>query len=292
MPARLFFMLISSVVALMAFDIDILKPKPSNAESTLIVLDANKSLSFESVTVDAKRYPILPAPNNPSKYYALIPFSYYEKPSKKAVTIHYNEKKVAQEKRVWIYLQSGTYAKEKIHVAASKVNPKSAAVQKRIAAEYKEAMAIYHTKTPHNYLRRPFILPLESAITSEFGKARLYNGTLKGYHSGTDFRAKVGTPIKAANDGRVVLCKDRFYSGGTVIVDHGAGLYSCYFHMSQFAVKKGDRIKRGDLLGLSGASGRVTGPHLHFAVRLYGVQVDPLQLIALLNNNLLKEKQQ
>ncbi|MDQ7067213.1 MAG: M23 family metallopeptidase [Sulfurimonas sp.] len=86
---------------------------------------------------------------------------------------------------------------------------------------------------------------------------------------------------------RVALVKNRFYSGGTVLLDHGEGIYTCYFHMSAFKVKEGEMVKQGEVLGLSGQSGRVTGPHLHFSARINGVQVDPLQLISLLNKNLL-----
>ena len=182
----------------------------------------------------------------------------------------------------------GDYKKEEIHVQKSKVNPTKSKHKERIAKEYKEAMRVYGTSTPKSYIKTAFILPLESFITSDFGKARVYNGSLKGYHSGTDFRAKIGTPVIAANDGRVALVKNRFYSGGTVILDHGEGIYTCYFHMSRFDVKEGEMVKRGEQLGLSGQSGRVTGPHLHFSARISGVQVDPLQLISLLNNNLLK----
>jgi len=170
------------------------------------------------------------------------------------------------------------------------VNPKALKVKKRISKEYSEAMKIYRSVSDKSYIKRKFILPLESNVTSAFGTARVYNGSLKGYHSGTDFRAKMGTPIKASNDGKVVLVKKRFYSGGTVLLDHGEGIYTCYFHMSKFNVKKGELVKRGKILGLSGKSGRVTGPHLHFSARISGVQVDPLQLISLLNNDLLKGK--
>ena len=152
-------------------------------------------------------------------------------------------------------------------------------------------MKIYGTSTKENYLTSEFIQPLNSFITSAFGKARVYNDTLKGYHSGTDFRAKIGTPIQASNDGVVVLAKDRFYAGGTILIDHGQGIYTCYYHMSKFDVKVDDKIKKGDIIGLSGDSGRVSGPHLHFSVRVGGVQVDPLQFIALMNTNLLSKKE-
>ncbi len=150
-------------------------------------------------------------------------------------------------------------------------------------------MKIYGTVTKESYINSKFILPLDSFITSDFGKARVYNGSLKGYHSGTDFRAIVGTPLIASYDGVVALVKDRFYSGGTVLINHGQGIYTCYFHMSAFDVKKDEKVKKGQVIGLSGVSGRVTGPHLHFAVRINAVQVDPLQFIELMNKNIFKE---
>jgi murein DD-endopeptidase MepM/ murein hydrolase activator NlpD len=79
------------------------------------------------------------------------------------------------------------------------------------------------------------------------------------------------------------LAKDRYYSGGTVIIDHGEGLYTCYFHLSQFDVTVGDKITRGQILGLSGATGRITGPHLHFAVMVHGIQSDPVNLLTQMN---------
>ncbi len=114
---------------------------------------------------------------------------------------------------------------------------------------------------------------------------------LKSYHGGTDFRAAVGVPVIAANDGKVVLVQDRFYSGQSVIIDHGHGVYTCYFHMSKFHVQELQDVKKGEVIGLSGSSGRVSGPHLHFGVRIGGEQVDPLHFIALANENLLKGKQ-
>jgi murein DD-endopeptidase MepM/ murein hydrolase activator NlpD len=272
-----------------AFNFEIINPKPTNGRTTLITFSKEQGIIYKSVKVGKERFHIFVNPLNPQEYYALVPFSYYDKPATKELTIFYKEAKKEKQKKVFTKLQAGKYAKETIHVAASKVNPKSPKVKKRIAKEYKEAMRVYHTVTPKSYLREPFILPMQSKITSSFGKARVYNGSLKGYHSGTDFRAKVGTPIYAANDGKIVLVKKRFYSGGTVIIDHGEGIYTCYFHMSRFDVKEGEMVKRGEKLGLSGVSGRVTGPHLHFAARVDGIQVDPLQLISLLNNNLLKE---
>lgn len=263
--------------------------KVANGKTALIEFNNVKDLQYESVLVSGKEFQIFSTPFDAKKSYALIPFSYYEKLGKKELKVKYREGKQENSKRLVLKVISGKYAKEEIVVDAKKVNPKSKAVKKRISQEYKEAMQIYGRVTPKSYISKPFILPLESKVTSAFGKARVYNGSLKGYHSGTDFRAPVGTPIIAANDAEVALVKKRFYSGGTVLLNHGQGVYTCYFHMSQFKVKKGDIVKRGDVLGLSGQSGRVTGPHLHFSARINGVQVDPLHLVQLINTKLLQK---
>ncbi|MBT0606146.1 M23 family metallopeptidase, partial [Campylobacter lari] len=142
---------------------------------------------------------------------------------------------------------------------------------------------VYNTYTNMAFFEGNFTYPLESKITSDFGKARLFNDTLKSYHSGTDFRAASGTKIYASNDGIVRIASNRYYAGNSVVIDHGYGIYSQYYHLSKLNVKIGQKVKKGELIGLSGASGRVTGPHLHFGILVNGVQVDPLDFIAKFN---------
>ena len=144
-------------------------------------------------------------------------------------------------------------------------------------------MKVYNSISKDILWNEDFIYPLNTKITSNFGTKRVYNGKLKSYHSGTDFRAKNGTPIIASNSGIVKISQNRFYSGNSIVIDHGQGVYSCYFHLSRMAFKDGDLIKKGETLGLSGDTGRVTGPHLHFSFRINGIQVDPLNAIAVLN---------
>jgi len=287
----LFFALLLSTLS--AFDIskvEVLEHKVANGKTALLIFEPQKDIEYKSISSGKKEFQIFPHPHDSAKKYALIPFSYYAKRGNKTLYINYEEKKEPKKEKLFLKVVDGKYAKEEIKVSSSKVNPKSEAVKRRISREYNEAMKIYSTVTPKNYISRPFITPLQSKITSDFGKARVYNGSLKGYHSGTDYRAAVGTPVVAANDGKVVLVKKRFYSGGTVILDHGEGIYTCYFHMSKFHVKVGEMVQRGDILGLSGESGRVTGPHLHFSTRVNAVQVDPLQFIKIMNKNILKGK--
>jgi murein DD-endopeptidase MepM/ murein hydrolase activator NlpD len=282
------FLLFLGFTSLFALNFEIVNTNVVNGTTALIKFKKENSIRYKDILVGKKRFPIFQNPLNAKEYCALVGFSYYEKPATKELYVEYEKNKSKEKKLFFLHLYAGAYEKETISVDPSKVNPKASAVKKRIAREYTEAMKIYNSVSKKDYLREPFILPLQSKITSAFGKARVYNGSLKGYHSGTDFRAKMGTPIEAANDGKVVLVKKRFYSGGTVILDHGEGIYTCYFHMSKFKVKEGELVKRGEILGLSGESGRVTGPHLHFSARIKGVQVDPLQLITLMNNNILK----
>lgn len=278
-------------ISVFAFNFKISSAKIANGATSLVEFDKEKGFYYDKLTLGKKSFLIYQNPLNTNKMYALLPVSYYAKPSSKQVKISYIEQGIKKTKLMQITIKDGNYKKEAIHVNKSKVNPKGKKTKKRISKEYHEAMNIYATSTKKNYLTSAFILPMESFITSDFGKARVYNDTLKGYHSGTDFRAKVGTPIIASNDGQVVLAKNRFYAGGTVIIDHGQGIYTCYYHMSDFAVKKGQIIAKGEVIGLSGKSGRVTGPHLHFSVRVGGVQVDPLQFVKLMNENILnKEK--
>ena len=282
------FLLFLGFTSLFALNFEIVNTNVVNGTTALIKFKKEKGITYKDILVGKKRFPIFQNPLNAKEYCALVGFSYYEKPATKELYVEYVKEKSKEKKLLFLHLYAGAYEKETISVDPSKVNPKAPAVKERIAREYTEAMKIYNSVSKKDYLREPFILPLQSKITSAFGKARVYNGSLKGYHSGTDFRAKMGTPIEAANDGKVVLVKKRFYSGGTVILDHGEGIYTCYFHMSKFKVKEGELVKRGEILGLSGESGRVTGPHLHFSARIKGVQVDPLQLITLMNNNILK----
>ncbi|HEX6993898.1 MAG TPA: M23 family metallopeptidase [Gammaproteobacteria bacterium] len=155
--------------------------------------------------------------------------------------------------------------------------------QARAERESREIAAIYATLTPEAYWSEPFIVPV-SGVTGgrNFGHRRVFNGQARAPHSGADLRAATGTPIHASNRGRVVLAKELFFSGNAVFIDHGLGLYSVYLHLSEFRVEPGDIVERGDVIGLAGATGRVTGPHLHWGARVLDARVDPFSLLELL----------
>jgi murein DD-endopeptidase MepM/ murein hydrolase activator NlpD len=124
-----------------------------------------------------------------------------------------------------------------------------------------------------------FLSPLKGEIMAVFGIRRILNGQQRSPHAGIDLRAEEGTPVLASNSGVVVLVDELFFSGRSVIVDHGWGIYSMYFHLSDPLVREGDRIRKGATLGRVGSTGRSTGPHLHWGIRMKGARVDPLSLI-------------
>jgi murein DD-endopeptidase MepM/ murein hydrolase activator NlpD len=126
-----------------------------------------------------------------------------------------------------------------------------------------------------------FAWPRPFEVTAPFGDQRMFNGQKKSQHFGVDLEGRTGDEIRAANDGEVVMVRDCFGSGNTVLVHHGARLFTAYFHLSKFLVKQGQRVHRGELLGLVGKTGRVTGPHLHFGVKLEGRWVNGVSLLAL-----------
>ncbi len=154
----------------------------------------------------------------------------------------------------------------------------------RIEEEGRRVAALFAEVDEQRYWRGAFSAPVPGPSISSFGKRNIMNGKPRSPHSGVDFEAEEGTPISAPNAGEVVLAEDLYYSGNTVIIDHGQGLYSYFAHLSRFSVKRGDRVARGDVVGRVGATGRVTGPHLHWSVRLVGTRVDPLSLIAALRS--------
>jgi len=153
----------------------------------------------------------------------------------------------------------------------------------RIRLESKKVSEIFSKTTPERLWRGTFLRPVPGEVISSFGKRSFVNGQPRSPHSGTDFRAAEGTPILAPNAGRVVLVEDLYFAGGTVIIDHGLGLYSYFAHLSKFSVTEGEVLEQGEVVGQVGATGRVTGPHLHWTLRLAGARIDPLSLMSVLD---------
>lgn len=135
--------------------------------------------------------------------------------------------------------------------------------------------------TPDREWSGSFSAPAEAGISDVFGSERIFNGKTSSPHQGLDFRVPSGTPVAAMNDGTVLLARPLYFEGNFVVLDHGQGLLTLYLHLSEFKVKEGDQVKRGQVIGLSGGTGRATGPHLHVAVRWQGTYLDPAALMRL-----------
>lgn len=135
--------------------------------------------------------------------------------------------------------------------------------------------------TPDREWSGQFTAPADATISDVFGSVRIFNGKSSSPHLGLDFRVPSGTPVTAMNDGMVLLARPLYFEGNFVVLDHGQGLLTLYLHLSEFKVKEGEQVKRGQIIGLSGGTGRATGPHLHVAVRWQGTYLDPATLIRL-----------
>ena len=169
----------------------------------------------------------------------------------------------------------------RIRVAERFANPPKAEVPRILRDAERLANVLGHS-LPTRFWSGGFAPPVPGASTSSFGRVTVLNGRRGGPHRGVDFQAAEGTPVLAPNAGVVVLAGDLYFTGNTVVVDHGAGLLSLMAHLSRIDVEEGRYVSAGELLGQSGSTGRVTGPHLHWAMRLGGANVDPLSLISAL----------
>jgi len=170
------------------------------------------------------------------------------------------------------------YKTATLNVAPGFVEP-NPAEQAIVAANQKLKEEAFARATDARLWQGNFAAPVIAPATDSFGTRRTFNGKLASIHKGQDYKAASGTQVHAANSGTVLLAASLYYEGNCIFVDHGGGLLTIYMHLSHFNVKTGDTIRKGQLLGLSGATGRVTGPHLHFAVRWQGGYLDPAQLL-------------
>ncbi len=172
------------------------------------------------------------------------------------------------------------YAVQHLTLPKNKVDLNSKTL-KRVRIEQKEMSAAFHHIGTHPLWDSAFLEPVKGTITGRFGSRRVINGQQKRPHSGEDIAAPQGTPVYAINTGTVAATMDHFFSGKGVVIDHGVGLFSMYFHLSEISVQPGQALKKGDILGKVGSTGRATGPHLHWGIRVNGARVNPYALTAL-----------
>lgn len=183
--------------------------------------------------------------------------------------------------RAEVQVVSRAFRRRELRVAPDYVNPPPD-LMTRITSEAKFLETVYASSNGEAGWREGFVRPVPGRANSSFGTRSVFNGEERSPHAGTDFLSGTGTPIHAPAAGRVVAARDLFFSGNTVIIDHGLGVFSMLAHMSRMDVREGDPVERGAIVGRVGATGRVTGPHLHWALRVGGARVDPLSALKLL----------
>lgn len=176
-----------------------------------------------------------------------------------------------------VSVTAGQFETEELTLPEKMVTPPPETLA-RIGRERKAAAAVYRESRGENMWRPPFDRPVDGPGSGNFGRRRILNGIPKSPHSGEDYSSSLGTPVRAAAAGVIAMADDLYYSGKTILIDHGGGLVSQYFHLDGMEVRKGDRVDRGEVVGRVGATGRVTGPHLHFGLRLHSMRVDPAML--------------
>lgn len=181
-----------------------------------------------------------------------------------------------------IPIRAGKFEIEKLQVAEQFVKP-SPEEEARAEKEGQRLHDIYATITPERLWTGAFRVPLVGERNAKnFGRRRVLNGEPRSPHTGVDMPAPTGTPVHASQRGRVVLADNLFYAGNAIVIDHGLGVYTFYCHLSQINVKEGDTVERGALIGKVGATGRVTGPHLHWGLTIDTARVNPLQIAGVL----------
>jgi len=287
----LFFLFILLTALFSKVDISLSHTNIKHGTTFAIVLQSDLKLSHAPNAIFMnKTYQMFTIGGNTKKYEVFLPVNYHAKKQKENVQVKYKVDGKVIKKNFAINIVDGKYKQNEIITVPKGKVTLSSKNKSRSAKEYSKVFKeVYSVVDSTNYINKStFTMPMSSKITSSFGNARIYNGKAKSYHSGTDFRAKVGSAIYAANDGIIALTMNRFYLGNVIYINHGRGAYTYYCHMSKFSVKENQKVKKGDLLGYSGVSGRITGPHLHYANRLYNVTVDPLQF-ASLHNQILKQ---
>ena len=179
-----------------------------------------------------------------------------------------------------VAVQAAIYKTSRLTVPQKYVTPDPETL-KRIEAEKEvKDVAFAHVLATPQWSGN-FTAPVPAELSESYGTSRTFNGKLASFHRGTDFRATTGTPVHASNAGQVVLSRELYYEGNCVVIDHGLGFMTMYMHLSKLDVEEGDHVRKGQIIALSGGTGRATGPHLHMSVRWSGEYLDPMKLLAL-----------
>ncbi len=212
-------------------------------------------------------------------YAGLLGLDMQDRPGRYELTIDVVYPQRTERRSLTVLVMKEEYPEQRLTLPSKMVDLDKKTLA-RVKTESKAVHEAFGSFVPHPLWKGRFVEPVRGKISGRFGSRRVINGQPRKPHSGEDIAALKGTPVVAMNDGIVRLTADHFFSGKGVIVDHGVGLFSMYFHLSSVDVEHGQVVKKGQVIGKVGSTGRATGPHLHWGVRLNGSRVDPYSLLA------------
>jgi len=262
-----------------AWSIEYTPPRLVNGSPVL--LEITPPTQLKSLTASWLGHELVFEPDGGKRWMALAGISLETKPGQYPLQItavsatgrdiHFEQKlRIGSEKYLTVEL--------KVSKQFTEPNPEQ---QQEIKKDQDIKHDAFSKVTPEREWSGAFAAPVSAETSDIFGTRRVFNGVTKSVHQGLDYRVGPGTPVSAVNSGTVILAQPLYFEGNCVVIDHGQGLLSLYLHLSELKVKAGDHVDRGTEIGLSGASGRATGPHLHLAVRWQGVYVNPAVLMRL-----------
>ncbi len=213
------------------------------------------------------------------EFLALIGIDMAQSPGPQPFEVIWRQGEEAKREAYVIDVIEGAFGTEAITLPKEMVDLDPPALV-RVEDEKAQILRVFSQSEDQKGWEGRFLVPVAGKILGTFGFRRMLNGQLRNQHSGEDIGAPLGTPVLASNDGKIVLVGDFYFNGHSVVIDHGMGLFTMYFHLLGATVKEGDSVSRGETIGFVGKSGRATGPHLHWGARLNGARVNPFSLIS------------
>jgi len=269
-------------------------PPPGNPGIQVSVSDSNPRqgeilvLRFRAAGVTRaagtkreKNFFFFSPPERAGEWLALVPFDLQDPPGDYRLNLALVSAPGGEErKEITVNLALGRFGLRELRLPRGQVNP-PASKRARIKAERVLLGEVFGKVSPAIRITGTFLLPIPAFSGVAFGEERILNHRRRSRHGGADCAAREGTTVVASNAGTVVLARELYYEGNTVIIDHGLGIYTVYLHFKASAVSEGQEVKRGEVIGWVGHTGRGTGPHLHFAAKILGERVDPNQLLNL-----------
>ncbi|HUG44348.1 MAG TPA: M23 family metallopeptidase [Acidobacteriota bacterium] len=252
------------------------------APGEIVLFSVRTSAALSSLRVEALNRSFSGYPTQDGRWYVLVGVDLETSPGRyraRVVGVLPSGERVQAEK--WLEVQPKEFPTRRLTVEPRFVSPPESELQ-RIREESAVVSRLFARQTPERLWEGAFLRPVPGTETSGFGRRSVFNEQPRSPHTGADFRAAEGTPVASPNAGIVILVRDLYYAGNTVMIDHGMGLISYFAHLSRFEVSEDQSVKAGDVIGRVGATGRVTGPHLHWTLRLNETRIDPVSLLEVL----------